>query len=263
MMDAHAKSLQRELRLRKQALEQERLSYGEVFAERVAETAARRPSRARARLRRMLKENGRSGQLAKPREPKVYGVRARQLKAEAESIIVEALLEQTDRIARDGAQVVLEEIRGRCYAGHSESDTQAVMAFLHEFIDVYAARLAVKQKRSAAPQDADAWSDVALRAEIERRIELVKAGLLEMKQSRAKSDNLQTLCDGDCGRLACLERICFSNHMASAKDFLWFLDIACNEAAAPAGVRDGAAYCEGWRSDCDGLRTKTKARLVV
>jgi len=89
-MDAHAKSLQRELRLRKQALEQERLSYGEVFAERVAETAARRPSRARARLRRMLKENGRSGQLAKPREPKVYGVRARQLKAEAESIIVEA-----------------------------------------------------------------------------------------------------------------------------------------------------------------------------
>jgi len=73
-----------------------------------------------------------------------------------------------------------------------------------------------------------------MRAEIERRIELVKAGLLEMKQSRAKSDNLQTLCDGDCGRLACLERICFSNHMASAKDFLWFLDIACNEAAAPA-----------------------------
>lgn len=251
---------------RKQALEEELSALEDQAAMRAKERAKDRPSRARARLRREIKQNARAARPDKPRSPrppKIYGERARMLKAQVENHVVDLLRECEERIAKRGLDLVVEELRKRRIDGRSQAEADAARNYFDEALDKFVARLAVKEKRTAAPNNVGIWSEAGMRAEIGFDRRLVQAGLAELKKSRSKSEDLRALCENDQGRLALLERAYYSAYLESAKQFLRFLEIVRNEASAAADASLRADYWEGWCSEVNRLQAKTKAGLVA
>jgi hypothetical protein len=244
---------------RKESIEKEQALLEARASKRAAVRAENRPSRFRAAVRRQVKEEARAGQPTKQRPPKIYGEKARRLKAQVEDHVADLLLERTERIATRGPEAVVEELRPTSIEARTQAATEAARKYFDEALDRFAARLAVKEERSALPKPVGEWSEAAIGVEIRREIRLVEAGLAAMKEHRPKSADWQALCEADEGRLALLERARYTPYVESAAQFLGFLAMA-RDAALAGGDAQSADYWSGWQSEIARLRASVEAR---
>ena len=252
------------LRVQRKRLEQAQLRLADERAAANAERARTRKSRAGI-SRRALEEMedfatvGHVVERRAAREPRPpRGLAAKDLKTNVQLLLVNELLKRENRIARDGLEVVVDDVRAIRLSAGTDEATEAAQEVGHSFLDELLVQLATKERR-ADRRMVSPWFEEIVRAELRFAAGLVRAGLAGLRPRRTASLHEKYFLDRDGSELGVLERFLGSHSLSSRRTFIRYCELITLEASPPPTAYDGAFYREAWRAAVERLSTRLLA----
>jgi hypothetical protein len=254
------------LRAQRKRLEEAQLHLADERADKNWERARTRKSRkgiSRRALQEMedLTNVGHFVERRAAREPRApRGLAARDLETDVQLLLVNELLKRENRIAREGLEVVVEDVRvAMRVTASTDEAAKAAREVALSFLDDLLVQLATKERCGHASA-VKPWFEEVVWAELSFEAGLLRAGLAGLSRNRSASSHEKYFRDRDRAELGVLERFLGSHSLSSRRTFMRYCELIALEACAPPTAHDGALYCEAWRDSVARLSTRLLAQ---